>query len=80
MTKRRKRFQKPFKKYKYFINYHVKFWGFIFFGGVTNCFNVILKNSSKISNSENDKKDCQFFDDIKDEKKIYLGVIQRDKR
>ena len=69
MTKRRKRFQKLFKKYKYFINYHVKFEWFIFFGDVNKGFNDILKNASKTSDSENDKKDCQFFDDITDGKK-----------
>ena len=47
----------------------MKFGWFIFFGGVTNGFNNILKNASKISESENDKKDFQFFDDITDEKK-----------
>ena len=79
MTKRRKRFQKLFKKYKYFINYHVKFGWFIFFGGVTNSFNDILKNASKTSDSENDKKDCQFFDDITDGKKSIKGLFKETK-
>ena len=42
----------------------MKFGWFIFLVGVTNGFNDIPKNASKISDSENDKKDCQFFDDI----------------
>ena len=79
MTKRRKRFHQLFKKYKYFINYHVKFWWFIFFGGVTNGFNDILKNVSKTSDSENDKKDCQFFDDITDGKKSIYGLSKATK-
>ena len=31
---------------------------------------IIHKNASKISDSENDKKDCQFFDDITDGKNL----------
>ena len=55
---------------KYFINYHDKFWWFIFFGDVTNGFNDILKNTSKISDSEKYKKDCKFFDDTDEKKSI----------
>ena len=40
-----------------------------FFDGLTNSFNEILKNGPKILHSENDKRDCEFFDIIISEKK-----------
>ena len=40
-----------------------------FFDGITNGFNDILKNDPKILHSENDKRDCEFFDIIISEKK-----------
>ena len=40
---------------------------------------IIFKNASKISDSENDKKDSQFFDDITDEKKSIQGLYKETK-
>ncbi len=48
------------------------------FGGVTNGFNDNLKNASKISDSENEKKDRKFFDDT-DEKKSIKGLSKKTK-
>ena len=49
------------------------------FGWITNGFTIILKNASKISDSGNNKRDCQFLDNFTDEKILFRGYPKRQK-
>ena len=50
-----------------------------FFDCITNGFTDILKNVWKISDSENNKRDCQFFDNFTFEKILFMGYQKRQK-
>jgi len=67
--KRSKRFFQQFKKYKYFIDNLVKFRCFKVNGDVTLGINDSIKIAQRVSDSENDKRDCQFVNNITREKK-----------